>query len=431
MQEQLQRSIAIGPQTSLAGEVAELVCELTGLERAAFCNTGSEAVLAAVRSARTVTGRDRVVVFTGAYHGMFDEMVVKGLEIGGKFRSIPVAPGIPRNAVEQVLVLEYGNLESLEVIESCADSIAAVVIEPIQSRNPTLQPTEFVRALRRLTEDHEIALIFDEVITGFRVTGGTAQRFYGADADIATFGKVIGGGMPIGMVAGRAKYLDALDGGTWQYGDDSVPEQGVTWFAGTFVRHPLTLAATKAALLHLKNEGWELQAELNRRTESFIEDANRAFEAGGFPIHLVGFASLFHFRIDEECEHGSLYFHYLRDRSIHCHERRPHFLTTAHTDADIAHLLEALLRAAEDMRADGFLPKREELSAAGAKKFPLTEQQLEIWLASRVDPRRVARVSPIVFARSRGCVGSPALGRRVASARSKTRRSAHSDWFVG
>ena len=105
----------------------------------------------------------------------------------------------------------------------------------------------------------ERALIFDEVVTGFRVALGGAQEYYGIRADLVTYGKVIGGGYPIGVVAGKAEYLDTLDGGAWQYGDDSAPEVGMTFFAGTFVRHPLALAAAKAVLHHLKDAGPELQ----------------------------------------------------------------------------------------------------------------------------------------------------------------------------
>ena len=300
IQDQLQRSIAIGPQTPLAGEVAELVCELTGLERAALCNTGSEAVLAAIRSARTVTGKDRIVMFTNSYHGMFDEVVVKGMQVDGELRSLPVSPGIPRSAVGQVIVLTYGDPRSLDVIRARADEIAAVLVEPIQSRDPELQPADFVRDLRALTAERDVALVFDEMVTGFRVHPGGAQAFYGVQADIATYGKVLGGGMPIGVVAGKARYLDAFDGGSWQYGDDSTPEAGVTWFAGTFVRHPLALAAARAALLAMKAAGPELQEDLNRRTADFITRGNEIFSDGGYPVRLVGFGSLVHIRFCHE-----------------------------------------------------------------------------------------------------------------------------------
>ncbi|MEM7205719.1 MAG: aminotransferase class III-fold pyridoxal phosphate-dependent enzyme, partial [Planctomycetota bacterium] len=387
VRERLDLGMAIGPQTTLAGDVAELLCELTGFERAALCNTGSEAVLAAIRAARTVSGRDAIVMFTNSYHGMFDEVVVRGLPAaaGATPRAVPLAPGIPRGAVEQVIVLEYGAPESLDIIAAHADRIAAVLVEPVQSRDPECQPREFVVDLRRLTADRGIALVFDEMVTGFRLHQGGAQAHYGVEADLGTFGKVVGGGMPIGVVAGTARYLDALDGGHWQFGDDSVPEAGVTWFAGTFVRHPLALAAAKAALQRLADQGPELQETLNARTLQMRDEANAWFEAEDLPVRLRGFAS--HFLIlpsaaaDGELEYASLYFHYLRDRGIHCHERRPHFLTLAHSDEDLAWLQCALREAALEMRAAGFFPP----AGGNAVILPLTEAQQEIWLASRLD----------------------------------------------
>ncbi len=151
--------------------------------------------------------------------------------------------------------MERRNL--LKTIKKHAHEIAAVVmVEPIQSRRPEFQPREFLLELRRITSEEEIVLVFDEVVTGFRVAPGGAQAFYGIRADIATYGKVVGGGMPIGIVAvARAGIMDTFDGGYWEYGNDSFPEAGVTFFAGTFVRHPLVMAAAHATLKHLIREG--------------------------------------------------------------------------------------------------------------------------------------------------------------------------------
>ena len=134
-----------------------------------------------------------------------------------------------------------------------------MLVEPVQSRRPELQPKEFLREVRELTSDSGTALIFDEMITGFRSHPGGAQALFGVKADLATYGKVVGGGLPIGIVAGQGRFMDALDGGKWSYGDDSFPEIGVTFFAGTFVRHPLALAAARAVLRHLKQSGPDLQ----------------------------------------------------------------------------------------------------------------------------------------------------------------------------
>ncbi|MDP9147111.1 MAG: aminotransferase class III-fold pyridoxal phosphate-dependent enzyme, partial [Acidobacteriota bacterium] len=264
--EQLEKGFEIGPIQPLAGEVADLVRELTGMQRVAFTNTGSEAVLAATRVARTVTGRDKIAVFAGSYHGIFDEVLFRPLTVNGETRTAASAPGVPASALAQVIVLDYGNPQSLDILRSRGSEIAAVLVEPVQSRRLDLQPREFMNELRKVTNETGSALVFDEVVTGFRVHPGGSQAYFGVRADLATYGKVIGGGIPIGVVTGDPKYMDALDGGQWNYGDASFPEVGVTFFAGTFVRHPLALAAAKAVLLYLKEKGPELQKNLTART---------------------------------------------------------------------------------------------------------------------------------------------------------------------
>jgi glutamate-1-semialdehyde aminotransferase len=212
--EQLRKGVEIGPQSPIAGEVARLISEFTGMDRVTFCNTGSEAVMAAIRLARTVTGRDTVALFSGAYHGTFDEVLVRGVRSGAVHKSFPISPGIPSPHVENVLVLEYGTDESLQILKSRMGELAAVLVEPVQSRHPDLQPREFLRSLRALTEQAGTALIFDEVITGFRVHPGGTQAMFGIQADLATYGKVLGGGLPLGVVAGKRAFMDALaDGG--------------------------------------------------------------------------------------------------------------------------------------------------------------------------------------------------------------------------
>ena len=255
---QIDAGCEIGPQHPLAADVAALIAGMTGMQRVAFCNTGSEAVMGAMRIARTVTGRRTIAIFTNSYHGIFDEVIVRGTRT---LRSIAAAPGILASAVENVLVLDYGSDESLRILRERAHELAAIMIEPVQGRNPSLQPHEFVRALRPICDAGGCALIFDEVITGFRIAQGGAQAFYGVRADLATYGKIIGGGLPFAAIAGSARWMDALDGGDWRFGDDSHPEAGVTYFAGTFVRHPLALAAAKAALLHLQQRGPALQEQ--------------------------------------------------------------------------------------------------------------------------------------------------------------------------
>ena len=351
---QIRRGIEIGPQSPLAGSVAKKVCTLTNNERASFCNTGSEAVLAAVRLARTVTGRQTIALFSGGYHGIFDEVVVRG---SGSLRSFPAAPGIPSSMVENVLVLEYGTEESYQILESRAEELAGVLIEPVQSRCPQIQPEEFLHKVRALTERTGSALIFDEVVTGFRVCPGGAQEYFGIRADLATYGKVVGGGYPIGIVAGKAQYMDALDGGQWSFGDDSIPEVGVTFLAGTFVRQPLALAAADAVLDYLEEQGPEIQKRLNQRMELFVEKMNEFMQSENTGYTLSHFSSWFYITWPEELEQGGLIFYLLREKGIHIWESRPCFFTTAHTDTDIQRVEEAFRQSVFELQDAGFLPR--------------------------------------------------------------------------
>src|SRR5260370_13662266 len=248
------------------------------MDRVTFGNTGSEAVMAALRICRTVTGRTKIALFAGAYHGTFDEVLVKGAWMGGEPKTLPIAPGVAPNLISEVVVLEYGTSQSLDWIRQHSHELAAVLVESVQSRHPDLQPAEFLREVRIITQSTETPLIFDEVITGFRCHPGGAQSLFGIQADLATYGKIIGGGMPFGFVAGQAWLMDAFDGGFWQFGDDSVPPSGVTLFAGTFVRHPLAMAAAKAMLLHLKEQVPQLQAALAGQTERRQASLNLSFQ---------------------------------------------------------------------------------------------------------------------------------------------------------
>ncbi|WP_317045035.1 polyketide synthase [Flavobacterium segetis] len=351
---QIENGFEVGPQHPLAGEVCELLCEFTGHERAALCNTGSEAVLGAIRIARTVTGRSLIVAFSGSYHGIIDEALVRGSK---KLITFPAAPGIMPESVQNMLILEYGTEESLQIIAARADELAAVLVEPVQSRRPEFQPIEFLHKLRSLTTQSEIALIFDEVITGFRVHPGGAQALFDIHADIATYGKVIGGGLSIGAIAGKRKYMDALDGGQWQFGDDSIPEVGVTYFAGTFVRHPLALAASKASLIHLKNKGSMLQEKLNEMTTCLASELNIEFTNRKLPMRINHFGSLWRLKFDDDVQYGELLFTLLRENGIHIWDGFPCFLTESYTKADIHKIINSFVLCLDSMLSVGFFTK--------------------------------------------------------------------------
>lgn len=392
LRKQLQEGIEIGPQTPLAGEVAQLISELTGVERVTFCNTGSEAVMAALRVARTVTARNKIALFAGAYHGTFDEVLVKRIGKMDAMRSGPIAPGIPQEKVQNVMVLDYGAPESLELIRKHAHELAAVLVEPVQSRHPGLQPREFLRELRKITADSGAALIIDEIVTGFRVHPGGIQALFDIRADLVTYGKVLGGGMPIGILAGRAAFMDALDGGMWEYGDASFPEVGVTFFAGTFVRHPLALAATKAVLEHLKTSGPELQQRLTDKTAALVARLNDLFETNHVPSRIETFGSIFYFSFPSDFRFGSLLYYHLREKGIHIQEGFPCFLTTAHTDEDVERVFQVFAESVAEMQAGDMFPAPVAATAASSmapeaiREASLTEAQLEIWLSAQLSP---------------------------------------------
>jgi amino acid adenylation domain-containing protein len=445
---QLERGFETGPQSPLAGEVADLICEMTDMDRVTFCNTGSEAVVAALRVARTITGRNKVVLFTGAYHGMFDEVVVKGLPGPDGPRSMPVAPGIPREHVENVVVLDYGTPEALSYIEAHAEKLAAVLVEPVQSRHPGLRPVEFLQQVRRITEQSGTALIFDEVVTGFRVHQGGCQAIFGIKADLATYGKVLAGGLPIGILAGRAAFMDALDGGKWKYGDDSYPEVGVTFFAGTFVRHPLVLAAALAVLKHLKDAGPALQDLLAERTSRMATEMNAFLEARKVPTRVDSFGSFAHFVFPTELKYAGLFYCYMREHGIHIQEGFPMFLTTAHSDEDLARVVSAFQESIIEMQLAGFLPipdatvistsgqtakshlyanghdvpegpdtsgetKINEISRA-PRRAPVTESQLEILLSARLSDEASCAYNESFTLKLKGKLDLAALGKALS-----------------
>ena len=374
---QLEDGFPIGPQSPLAGEVAALIRDMTGSERVTFCNTGSEAVMAAMRVARTVVGRERVVVFNHDYHGQFDEALVKASGGTGP-RAVPSAPGIPPEAIANMIVLPYGQPGSLDWIEANGADIAAVLVEPVQSRHPALQPIAFLKRLRGLCDASGAALIFDEIVTGFRVHPGGLQAVFGIAADLVTYGKVLGGGLPIGVLAGKARFMDALDGGMWRFGDASVPEAATTFVAGTFVRHPLALAAAKAVLLHLKAEGPALQERLADRMGKLVSSLNGHLHRRGLATRIEGYSSWFHVTFAADGPMASLFWPQMRSLGIHIQEGFPCFLTTAHSDADIAAIDDACAASLEALQAGGVLDVTTDTSA------PLTEPQLEILTAAQM-----------------------------------------------
>ncbi|MEL6489616.1 MAG: aspartate aminotransferase family protein [Cyanobacteria bacterium J06634_6] len=374
IEQQLQKGIQIGPQSELVGETAQLVSELTGMERVTFSNTGTEAVMTAIRIARTATNRDKIAVFTNSYHGHFDAGLMRAplseyarkkavrvtenkawlkplnwlLNQRINARAVPAAMGVPNATARDVIVLEYGNPQSLAVIQAHKKDLAAVLVEPVQSRCPELQPQTFLTRLRTLTEDLDIALIFDEMVTGFRIEQGGAQAHFGIAADIATYSKIVGGGLPLSVIAGKSRFMDHIDGGTWQFGDSSAPQVPTTFFAGTFCKHPLSLAAAHAILSHLKEEGPSLQAELTQKTKALVKRLNMFTTNTDIPVQFTQFGSFFAVALTQSQLTPlatTLLSYHLLNQGIHLRSGdKGGFLSTAHTADDI----EAIYQAFQD-----------------------------------------------------------------------------------
>ncbi|GAA6617368.1 hypothetical protein NUACC26_031780 [Scytonema sp. NUACC26] len=363
LEEQLKQGIQLGPQSKIAGEVATLLCELTGMERITFCNTGTEAMMTAVRLARAATGRTKIAVFSCSYHGHFDGVLAVAQNVDGKLSAVPMVPGVPQSMVNDVLVLTYDAPQSLEIIKAHAHELAAVLVEPVPSRRPDLQPRAFLQQLRQLTQEAGIALIFDEIVTGFRLHPAGSQAWFGVKADIVAYGKLVGGGMPIGIVAGQATYMDRIDGGFWQYGDDSYPGVETTFFAGTFAKHPLSMIAARSVLQYIKTQGNALQEQLNQRTLRLANTLNAYFEQEKLPIKILHCGSLFRFALSGNISYlyqpleMDLLFHHLVEKGVYIWEARSCFLSTAHTDEDIDYVIQAIKDSIKDLQKGGFFLK--------------------------------------------------------------------------
>jgi glutamate-1-semialdehyde aminotransferase len=332
--------MTMGFQSDVCRDVAEGIARMVGMERAAFANTGAEAVMVALRLARAATGRNKIVVFAGSYHGSSDATIP----------GIGMLLGVTPGAIQDTIVLEYGADASLQRIAELGDQLAAVVVEPVQSRQPWLQPAAFLTELRRITAEHGTALIFDEVMQGFRIHQGGCQAHFGIRADLATYGKIIGGGLPMGAIAGSARFMDRLDGGAWSDAVD-VPEVDKIWFSGTFTKNPLTMASAQAVVERLSQEGPALQERLNQRAGTLVDRLSIWIREHRMPVSMPRFGSMFRFM---GSPHMTLLTHHLAMRGIYTQENMLFFVSVAHSDGDLLALEEAVKDSLVTMRKGGY-----------------------------------------------------------------------------
>lgn len=403
LHQQLDAGIQVGPKNSLTGKVAELVRDLTGVERVAFANSGTEAVMTAIRLARAVTGRKKIVRFTGSYHGHSDHTLVARQSQTPQGR--PTAEGVLTVLAEQAIVLDYGSDAALDYIVQHAHDIAAVLVEPVQSRRPGLQPAEFLQRLRALTQQADCALIFDEIITGFRLATGGAQAYFGIKADLVTYGKVAGGGMPLGIIAGTHRFMNAIDGGVWHYGDESGPASPHTFFAGTFSGHPLTMAASATVLSELKQRGDALFTELNQNMAYLANSLNDFYRQEEIPIQVDSAGSLFRFvfhknySVEFQPVEAALFFYHMITRGVYIWEGHTCFLSTAHSQQDIDTIIAAGKASALALRDGGFFSSTPQTKAAvdlsvdtststSTTQIPLSAAQKAICLHIEADEKR-------------------------------------------
>lgn len=326
------------PEIELAEEI---VARMPGIEKIRFVNSGTEAVMSAIRLARAATGRTHVVKFEGCYHGHADLMLVKAGS-GVATLALPDSPGVTRGSAQTTLVAPYNDLAAVErLFERYGNEIAAVIIEPIAGNMGVVPADEdFLHALRSLTAERGALLIFDEVMTGFRVTPGGAQAFYGVSPDLTTLGKIIGGGMPVGAYGGRTDLMDL------------VAPAGSVYQAGTLSGNPLAMSAGLATLRLLDDAAYVGLKMGSARLQHGLETLLKRKGGPGVVQRAGSMLSLFfidrpvrNFTDARAADHAKFaaFFHGMLERGVHLPPSgyEAWFVSMAHDDAAIDETLDA------------------------------------------------------------------------------------------
>ena len=348
--EAIENGTSFGAPTELEIKMAELITDLVpSVEKVRMVNSGTEATMSAVRIARGYTGKEKIIKFEGCYHGHADFFLIKAGS-GALTLGVPTSPGVTKGNAADTLIADYNNIESVKnLVAANKNNIAAIIIEPIAG-NMGVVPAEvnFLKQLRSLCDEEKIILIFDEVMTGLRVAAGGAQEIFDVTPDLSTFGKIIGGGLPVGAFGGKAEIMNII-----------APE-GPVYQAGTLSGNPLAMAAGVAALSYVKNNPG-LYVELEKKS-SYLENGfkkNLKKLGKNYTINRVGAMMSMFFTevpvtdftgaVKSDTELYGKYFHKMLEQGIYLPPAQFEalFISTAHTKEDLDITISAHLKSLE------------------------------------------------------------------------------------
>jgi glutamate-1-semialdehyde 2,1-aminomutase len=347
VEESAKRGTSYGASTRREVEMAEMIADMVpGIDMVRMVSSGTEATMSATRLARAFTQRDKIVKFDGCYHGHADSLLVSAGS-GVATLGIPGSPGVPQSLARHTISLPYNDLDGVVLTFSkFGEDIAAVIVEPVAGNMGVVLPkTGFLEGLRRITQEHGALLVFDEVITGFRVAPGGAQELYGIAPDLTCLGKIIGGGLPVGAYGGKREIMSR------------VAPEGDVYQAGTLSGNPVAVSAGLATLRLLRGEG--IYAELEEKGRRLFTGLERAATEAGVEVTVnrVGSMGSLFFGPGPVTDFASVkatdekrfirYYRSMLDQGVYLAPSafEAGFVSTAHDDAAIARTLEAAAKA--------------------------------------------------------------------------------------
>ena len=285
-----ENTTSFGAPTKLEADIAELICEMVpAVEKVRMTNSGTEACMSAIRVARGYTNKEKFIKFEGNYHGHADAFLIKAGS-GAITLGVPNSPGVTKGTAQDTLLAPYNDLSAVKkIIEDNPNQIAAIILEPVAGNMGCIPPKKgFLEGLRSLCNEHDIVLIFDEVMTGFRLSKGGASEYYGVNPDMVTLGKIIGGGLPVGAFGGKKEIMDM------------VAPVGPVYQAGTLSGNPIAMGCGYTLLKEL-NENPSIYSQLEENTAYFEKELRRVFDNKNliYTINRVGSMISFHFDVDE------------------------------------------------------------------------------------------------------------------------------------